>query len=331
MLYARALADWARATGFEDIPDDVVTATKYRVLDVIGLSLAGLGTDFGRSVLAAAQAMSPAGPARVWGDGAKLAVTTAAFANGSLSQAMEFDDTHNESIVHMSGPSVAAALALAEVMPASGRDVIAAVAIGNEISCRVGCIAPGQFHKRGFHPTGLFAPFGTTYLAGRMLGLDAPQMANAAGIVGSFAAGLLECWVDGTQSKYLHPGWAAQSGIAAAYLGRAGTTGPGAVIEGRFGLIESHVQDKDARRDFARVADGLGARWETRKASFKPYPAAHVIHPYIDAILGLRERHGLAPDAVQEIVVPVASYILPIVCEPVAEKRRPNTDSHRNA
>jgi 2-methylcitrate dehydratase PrpD len=328
MFYARALADWARATGFKDIPDDVVTATKYRVLDVIGLSLAGLGTGFGRSVLAAAQAMSPPGPARVWGVGARLAVTTAAFANGSLSQAMEFDDTHNESIVHMSGPSVAAALALAEVVPASGRDVIAAVAIGNEISCRVGCITPGQFHKHGFHPTGLFAPFGTTYLAGRMLGLDSPQMANAAGIVGSFAAGLLECWVDGTQSKYLHPGWAAQSGIAAAYLGRAGTTGPGAVIEGRFGLIESHVQDKDARRDYARVADGLGSRWETRKASFKPYPAAHVIHPYINAILGLRERHSITPDAVQEIVVPVASYILPIVCEPVAEKRRPNTDSH---
>ena len=142
MQYARELADWVRATGFEYLPDDVVAATKYRVLDVIGLSLAGLGTDFGRSVLAAAQAMSPAGPARVWGHGARLAVTTAAFANGALSQAMEFDDTHNESIVHMSGPSVAAAFALAEVVPTTGRDLIAAIAIGNEISCRAGCIAP---------------------------------------------------------------------------------------------------------------------------------------------------------------------------------------------
>lgn len=326
--YSKELAAWARAADFEDLPPDVVDATKYRVLDVIGLSLAGLGTAFGRSVRRAASEMTPGGPSRILGTGDRVAVTTAAFANGALSQAMEFDDTHNESIVHMSGPSVAAALALAETTPCSGADLIAAIALGNEISCRIGCIAPGQFHRRGFHPTGLFAPFGTTYLAGRLLGLTAPQLANAAGIAGSFAAGLLECWVDGTQSKYLHPGWAAQSGIAAAFLGRAGTTGPGAVFEGRFGLIESHLQDKDAPRDFARITEGLGTLWESQRASFKPYPAAHVIHPYIDAVLDLRRAHAIAADGVREIVVPVAPYILPIVCEPAAEKRRPRSDSH---
>ncbi len=70
------------------------------------------------------------------------------------------------------------------------------------------------------------------------------------GIAGSFAAGILECWVDGTQSKFLHSGWAAQSGITAAYLGQAGATGPAAVLEGRFGLFESHLQDRSvAPRD----------------------------------------------------------------------------------
>ena len=249
-------------------------------------------------------------------------------ANGAFSQAMEYDDTHNESIVHMSGPSVAAALSLAEVEAVSGRDLILAVAIGSEIACRVGSVAPGQFHRRGFHPTGLFSPFGCTYLAGRLLRLTPEQMANAAGIVGSFAAGLLECWVDGTQSKYLHPGWAAQSGIAAAYLGKTGTTGPGAVLEGRFGLLASHLQDPEAARDFDRITRGLGSEWVTRKASFKPFPAAHVVHPYLDAILKLRSDHGIDPAAVAEIVVPVAPFILPIVCEPAEEKRRPNTDSH---
>src|SRR5579862_6397799 len=156
----------------------------------------------------------------------------AAFVNGACSQALEYDDTHNESIVHMSSPSVAAALALAEysgaAAPVSGRDLILAIAIGNEISCRVGSVSPGQFHRLGFHPSGLFAPFGVTYLAGKLLGLDAGALARAAGICGSFAAGILECWVDGTQPKFLHPGWAAQSGITAAFLGRAGKTGPAA-------------------------------------------------------------------------------------------------------
>jgi 2-methylcitrate dehydratase PrpD len=160
------------------------------------------------------------------------------------------------------------------------------------------------------------------------LGLSEEQLVNAAGIVGSFAAGILQCWVDGTDSKYLHSGWAAQSGIVAAFLGRAGTTGPEAVFEGRFGLMASHLPDGSTPRDFARITDGLGMTWESRRSSFKPFPAAHVIHPYIDALLRLRKQHTISSGSVRGIVCPVASYIVPIVCEPLAEKRRPKSDSH---
>lgn len=326
--YSEQLADWVRTIGFDDLPAAVVESTKYRVLDVIGLALAGLGTPYGDSLKQASVAMNPPGPSRLLGVGQRVGVGPAAFVNGALSQALEFDDTHNESIVHMSSPSVAAALALAEYRAVSGRELITAIAVGNEISCRVGSVAPGQFHRRGFHPTGLFAPFGIAYLAGRMLGLSQEQLVNAAGIVGSFAAGILECWVDGTQSKFLHSGWAAQSGITAAFLGHAGNTGPGAVFEGRFGLFESHLQDQSAPRAFERIAGSLGRRWDSQHASFKPYPAAHVIHPYIDALLKLRKQHSIDPREVREIRCPVAGYIVPIVCEPVAEKRHPNTDSH---
>jgi len=326
--YSEQLAHWTRALRFEDLPADVVKSTKYRVLDVIGLALAGVTTPFGISLKQASAAMNPPGVSRLLGIGQHVAVGAAAFVNGALSQALEFDDTHNESIVHMSSPAVAAALALAESENISGPELITAVALGNEISCRVGSVAPGQFHRRGFHPTGLFAPFGAAYLGGRVLGLDSRQMVNAAGIVGSFAAGILECWVDGTQSKFLHPGWAAQSGITAAYLGRAGTTGPDAVFDGRFGLFASHLQDSNMPLALERITADLGRRWESQHASFKPFPAAHVIHPYLDALLKLRARRRIDPAKVREIVVPVASFIVGIVCEPVAEKRRPNTDSH---
>jgi 2-methylcitrate dehydratase PrpD len=326
--YSEQLADWVRTISFDDLPAAVVESTKYRILDVIGLALAGLGTPFGDSLKQASVAMNPPGPSRLLGVGQRVGVGPAAFVNGALSQALEFDDTHNESIVHMSSPSTAAALALTEYRAVSGKELITAIAVGNEISCRIGSVAPSQFHRRGFHPTGLFAPFGTAYLAGRMLGLSQEQLVNAAGIVGSFAAGILQCWVDGTQSKFLHPGWAAQSGITAAFLGRAGSTGPGAVFEGRFGLFESHLQDLSAPRAFERIAGSLGRRWDSQHASFKPYPAAHVIHPYIDALLRLRKQHSIDPREVREILCPVAGYIVPIVCEPVAEKRRPNSDSH---
>ena len=322
------LARWASRLKFEDLPPDVVESTKLRVLDVMGLALAGLGTAFGRSVRQGAIGIGSSGESRIFGTGDRVGATMAAFVNAALAQALEFDDTHNESIVHMSSPSVAVALALSETLPVSGKQLITAVALSNEIACRVGSVAPGQFHRRGLHPTGLFAPFGTTYLAGKLLGLSEEQLVNAAGIVGSFAAGILQCWVDGTDSKYLHSGWAAQSGIVAAFLGRAGTTGPTEVFEGRFGFIASHLPDGNTPRNCARITEGLGTLWESRKSSFKPFPAAHVIHPYIDALLRLRKQHAIRPGSVREIVCAVAGHIVPIVCEPVAEKRRPTSASH---
>jgi 2-methylcitrate dehydratase PrpD len=298
------------------------------VLDVIGLALAGSETPFGRSTRKAAVALSGQGPARIVGTGEKVSVPMAAFANATFAQALEFDDTQNESIVHMSSPAVAAALAMAEAHRVSGRDAILAIALANEISSRVGVVAPGQFHRRGFHPTGLFAPFGVAYLAGKLLRSDTDTMARAAGICGSEAAGLLECWVDGTQSKFLHSGFAAQSGIAAATLAHAGVTGPPTIFEGRFGLFASHLQQPETQRNLARVTTGLGVTWESRNASFKPYPAAHVLHPYVDALLRAREHHGISAAAVVHIECPVAEFNVSIVCEPLAEKLAPASDSH---
>ena len=325
---AADIARWASHVSFDDLPGDVVHASKLRVLDVIGLALAGAETPFGRSVRDAAVAMSAPGPCRVLGSGDSLNVTMAAFANGAFSQALEYDDTHNESIVHMSSPSVSAALAIADMTRVTGRDLVAAIAVGNEVSCRAGSVAPGQFHRRGFHPSGLFATFGVAYLASRLLGLDADAMARAAGISGSFASGILECWVDGTQTKFLHPGWSAQSGIVSAFLARAGTTGPAKVFEGRWGLFASHLQDNVTPADFSRLTAGLGTHWDSRNASFKPFPAAHVLHPYIDAMLRLHHAHGVRAEQVDWIDCPVSAFIVPIVCNPTDEKFAPATDSH---
>jgi 2-methylcitrate dehydratase PrpD len=325
---AAQVGEWVSAVTFDDLPQDVVATTKLRILDVLGLSLAGLSTPFGQSTRAATCAMSPQGPSRIWGTGDPVAIGSAAFANASFAQAHEYDDTHNESIVHMSSPAVAMGLAIAGARPVSGRDLILAVAVANEVMCRVGCVVTGQFHRRGFHPTGLFAPFGVAYGAGKLLGLSAHDMTWAAGIVGSLAAGLLECWADGTQAKFLHSGFAAQNGIHAALLAQAGASGPPRVLEGRFGLFASHVQDASIARGFDRVTESLGTRWDSRNASFKPYPCAHVLHPYLDLLLRLRAAHGIRPSDVERLECPVAEFNVSIVCEPVAEKCAPATEAH---
>ena len=157
---ASDLADWSHRLRYTDLPDDVRQASRLRLLDILGLSLAGADTPLGRSTRDAAVALSPGGPCTIVGTGDRVSVTSAALANGTFSQALEYDDTHNESIVHMSSPSVAASLALAETTPVTGAELLTAIAIGNEVASRVGSVGSGQFHKRGFHPTGLFGAFG---------------------------------------------------------------------------------------------------------------------------------------------------------------------------
>ncbi len=111
-------------------------------------------------------------------------------------------------------------------------------------------------------------------------------------------------------------------------LARSGVTGPAQVFEGRWGLFASHVQDPAAHRDFARINADLGSHWESRNSSFKPFPAAHVIHPYISAAILLRDKHAIQPGEIESVECPVTGFILSIVCEPIAEKHAPASDSH---
>ena len=298
-------------------------------MDVIGLALAGAETDFGRSVRDAALAISTPGPCRILGFGDRVGVTTAAFANGAFSQALEFDDTHNESIVHMSSPAVAAALALSEFTAVSGRDLITAIAIGNEISCRVGSVSSGELHERGFHPTGLFATFGAAYLAGKLLGLDAEAHWRARRA--SPEASRRDCWNAGWMER--RPSFCIQDGRRKAesrrrcWRARASRDRPKSSKDaGDFSLRTCRIRTRIATSRASMT--GSGEHWESRNSSFKPFPAAHVIHPYISAVLRLRAKHGIQPGDVERIECPVTAFIVGIVCEPTEEKFAPASDSH---
>jgi 2-methylcitrate dehydratase PrpD len=320
---SRGHAVWIAGLRVEDIPEDVLVATEARILDVIGLGLAGRRWELGAVLVEGAMKLGGHPEAHVIGDPLPTGAATAALANGALAEVIEFDDTHTESIVHVGPSVVSAALAEAERCDADGRDLIAAVAGGAEITCRLGVIAPGVLHPRGFHPTGILAPFGAVYAAGRVAGASAEVMTRAAGIVGSQAAGLLECWSDDTRAKAIHPGWAAHSALAALNWAQAGLTGPARVVEGSSGLFVSHVQNPSEPFDFLRASSDLGGRWESRGISFKPYPAAHVLHGLIEAALSIAGE--LEIEGVEEVLCKVAPHWAPIVCEPEAQKRCPDS------
>lgn len=334
MALAVELCDWIFDLDLESVPADVVADGRRRILDVVGLALATTRTPLGRAVREGGIALSggaqSSGGARVVGFADRLPPANAAMINATLAHGMDFDDTHLATLVHPSAPIVSTALAIGEAFRISGREVLTAVIAGDEVSCRLGMAAPGAFHAKGLHPTSVLCTPVSALIAARLLELDRTTAVNAVGIACSQSSGLLESFQDGTWVKTLHPGWAAHAGIAAALLARAGFTGPATGLDGRFGLLRALLDGPSTRPDLAALRDGLGEHWENRSNFFKLYPCAHVILPFVEMALELREG-GYTPANIARIDIEIGERYIPVVCEPREAKISPRTNTHARA
>lgn len=246
----------------------------------------------------------------------------AAMANGMLVHGLDYDDTHADSVCHISAVVVPAAVAAAQANSSSGSELIAALIAGNETVARLGMAAPSEFHHMGFHPTAVCGIFGATVAAARLYGLDLSQTTNALGIAGSMASGIFEYLSDGSSTKRQHPGWAAHGGIYAARLAKEGATGPATVFEGRFGLYQTYLSRDHGERLRSLVAQ-LGLVWETPSIAFKAYPACHFVHACLDAVREATAEYSLSPPDIERITVSVPDAGIPIVLEPRERKIRP--------
>lgn len=323
MSIARQVADVVARTTWDDVPPPVLDRARHLVLDAVGLAFAASAHPFA-DVAADALTTFGTGDVPTLGSKTRLSARDAAVLNGVLVHGLDFDDTHIGAVTHVSAAALPAALSAAVAADASSRDLLLAYVLGVEVSARVGLAGAGAFHDLGFHPTAVAGAFGSAVAAGKVLGLGADQLVAAQGVVGSMAAGLLEFLEDGSWTKRLHPGWAAQSGITAATFARAGWTGPEAVYEGRFGLFTSHLHGRDTHPEL--VADGLGERWETPGTAVKPYPVCHFAHAFADAALLLRDQHGLTAADVAAVRCAIHPVPGKVVCEPAAAKWEPRDE-----
>lgn len=317
---ALQLAAWTSSLELCDVPADVRAVAREHILDTLGCGLAALGVGEALPGLTVA-AEAGAGPASAIGRAGRVPAPAAALANGMLCHGLDFDDTHEASIAHVATVVVPAALAVSEAVGATGADTLAAIVAATETVTRVGMAAPEGFHRRGFHPTGVCGVFGATVAACRLRGMDATSTAAALGLAGSMASGIFEYLADGSPTKPFHAGWAAQAGVQAASLAAAGARGPATVLEGRFGVFNTHV---DVEHDIGAQLADLGERWEGPLVAIKPYPACHWIHAAVDA--AAEAAAGLAPHDIARIVVRIPEVGVPIVLEPLAQKRAPVTE-----
>lgn len=322
---ARALARFALDLSPATLPDDVWRKSTHQILDAIGLAFASRHFPFAAPALAGFAAAGAPGNATIMGGGAPLQPRDAALANGYLIHGLDFDDTHPGSIVHPTVACLPAALAMAETRDTTWGELIAAYAAGMETAIRLGRAVKGGFHHAGFHATGIVSHFSSAVIAGKLLGLSEDEIVAAQGIAASTSAGVQVFLENGAWTKRMHPGWGALAGITAAQLAKAGFHGPDCPYEGKFGLFDTHMQDRAAEVDTESVLQDLGSQWTMMDTAIKPFPVCHFIHGCAEAALALRTDIG-NPRDIEAIVCELPAPTLPIVAEPAAAKKLPRSD-----
>ena len=287
----RAIAETAAALRFRALPRHVAERAKDLVLDHLGVTLYGACLPWSCKVREIVLADGGKAASTIYGS-RRVPARAAALANGTAAHAIEFDDTHDESLSHPACAILPAAVAIAEETGASGRDFLAAMVAGYEAQCRFGAPLGNAIIRRGFHPTATLGVFGATAAVANLLRLDAGRIVSAFGSGASMSSGVMQFTEDaeGTMIKRLHAGLPAERGILAARLAAIDFTGPRGAIEGTWGIGRVFA----GVTDLGRVTEGLGERFEIERITVKLYPCCKLFHSLLEAIANCRAEHPFA-------------------------------------
>jgi 2-methylcitrate dehydratase PrpD len=307
------LVQFVCESGYDDLPDHVVNEAKRSILNWLGVTIGAIHHESVDIMLKLASEAGGAGQVAVLGRKERVDALNGALINGMSSHIFDFDDTHLRTIIHPSAPVAPAALALAEWKGGSGKDVLAAFALGVEGCLRIGNSICPEHYAVGWHGTGTLGVFGSALASSKMLGNNELATRYAVGLAATQASSIREMF--GTMTKPYHPGKAAMDGLRGALIAGWGFTSSEQGIEAPRG----YANVASTKFDPAEITGELGSRWELLKNAYKPYPCGVVIHPVIDAALGLREK-GVTADNVESITAEVNPHV-----QELTSKRTPRT------
>ncbi len=290
---------------YEDLSPEAVEAAKVGLIDGVGVMLAGATYQPLAAVMAGyVREMGGAPRCSVAGWGFQTNAPFAAFANGVFGHCLDYEIQACAAPTHGTSACLPAALALGEETRASGRDIILAYVLGIEVQWRLraaGAVT-GAGMTPGFHPPGVVGPMGSTAAAASVLGLDAEQTRMALGIAASRSGGVSAN--TGTMTKSTHPGDAARMGVEAALLARAGYTSNPNILETPSGYVATLFTGDI---DWDIVTGGLGRGFIPRLVdpgfNIKRFPAQIFMQNPTEAVLNLRETHGLRPEDVEHLTM----------------------------
>jgi len=314
--HAETLAAWLAGTEPDQIPDNARETARKLLLDVSGLCVAARKETYVLATLATADR----GSCTALGHTGGVDAFGSALVNGTAAHGEDFDDTFEGGPVHSGAVIVPAVLAACEREGLGGDRLLVGIVTGTELLCRLSLVAPKATHKAGFHPTAVFGALAAAGAVGAALRLSPQTIASALGIAGSMASGIIEYLAEGTWTKRMHAGWAAQSGLRAALMARGGFVGPRTVLEGTHGFYRAFAPSVPP--NFEPLLGGLGRSWLMETIAFKPYACGTMTQPFIDCAIDLA-RTAVRADDITRIVCDVAEGTVHRLWEPLAGKQTP--------
>jgi 2-methylcitrate dehydratase PrpD len=321
--YTWKLAEHCNRIRFEDLSSSVKGHTGFLMLDFLGLAPKGLFLESTQQIHSLIRKMGAKGNGTVIGTTLRTLPQYAALANATASHSLSLDDIYTPASIHPGSAIFAASLAVAEWVGADGKRFIEGVVAGYETSLRIAdAVGSKEHYALGWHPTATCGTFGATVAVSRILGLDAEKTTSALGIAGSMASGSMEFLEDGSWTKRIHPGLAAQRGIQAALLANEGFKGPRAILEGKWGFLRGTSRNPDP----SRLIEKLEGRLRILDTGIKLHACCRYSQSAIDAVLNIRREHDLGPHDIDTIRVEIFRAAFPLVVEPWQEKMDPKSD-----
>ena len=323
MSETRRLAHFAADTATMQIPEHALEAARLSLADAVAVMLAASGIGEGCAAFAEVARISGSGSCVVIGHDFTTSAPMAAFANGAMAHAMDFEDTHDHAIAHPHAAAVAAALAVADSLGhTSGDDVLGAIALAGDLVCRIAGAFEVNPDNFGWHTTPWLGVFGAATAAGRLLNLDAGQMTDAWSLAMSQMGSFGELKNSpASHIRAVRDAFASQAGVLGAMLAVRGVKGYAEPLQGDAGFFAAV-----SRGDYSapRLTEKLGDRWMGSEVSFKPWPCCRGTHAYVDAALRLASRLHIDPFRIERIDV-VINEKNRMLCEPRALKIQPDT------
>jgi 2-methylcitrate dehydratase PrpD len=302
---ARRLSEWVCALSYRDCSPDVIRHAKRCVLDTLGVQVRGATLPWVQPVYRYFARADGTGEATVTYHGDRLSAPYAAYVNSAFSYSCELQHHGSYGSAHTGVIVVPAVQALAELLGTNGRDVITAMVAGYEVQGRLGAVLFNPANKRHFHPQGLLGVFSAAAVTGKLLGLDAEELAHAFAIAGSHASSILEYDQAGGEVKRIHGAIALRSGMQAAFLAKEGLTGPLSVFEGKRGIFASFGGGEvPAELPFAE----FGKPYCITRCRYRIYPTIGSCHAALDVVNDLLEKNAFSHRNVERVRVGMSEF-----------------------